>query len=289
MKILVFDTETIDTTHPFCYNVGYVVVDTETKVRVLERDYVVEQVWENKMLFSTAYYANKKQKYVSALRGKKAKIKHWGHIMQRMIRDIQEFEVEYAYAYNSPFDVRVFDFNSEWFKTSNALDYVKVIDIRGLISHIVFSKEYKEFCEKNGLFTEGDNYQANAESLTRFLRQTNDFVEDHTALSDSIIESEIVLSVMEQVDITQDKKVYNIIPREVERDLVFEYNGTKLFFPYYKKRVTKDKIVLKSKEYYEEEKKREKELEIERAKRKAEMEQRKRQKEENSKFEIVGD
>ena len=289
MNILVFDTETIDIDHPFCYNVGYVIVDTETKARLLERDYVVEQVWENKMLFSTAYYADKKQKYVSALRGRKAKIKHWGHIMQRMIKDIQEFEVEYAYAYNSPFDVRVFDFNSEWFKTSNALDYVKTIDIRGLISHIVFSKEYKEFCEKNKLFTDGDNYQANAESLTRFLRQTNDFVEDHTALSDSIIESEILLSVMEQVDITQDKKVYNIVPREIERDLVIEYNGVKTAFSYFKKRVSKDKIVIKSKTYYEEEKKRNKELEIERAKRKAERERRKKQKEEDSKFEIIED
>ena len=56
MNILVFDTETIDVEHPFCYNVGYVVVNTKTKEKLLKRDYVVEQVWGNKMLFSTAYY-----------------------------------------------------------------------------------------------------------------------------------------------------------------------------------------------------------------------------------------
>ena len=38
MNILVFDTETIDIDHPFCYNVGYVIVNTETKARLLERD-----------------------------------------------------------------------------------------------------------------------------------------------------------------------------------------------------------------------------------------------------------
>ena len=94
---------------------------------------------------------------------------------------------------------------------------------------------------------------------------------------------------MEQVDITQDKKVYNIVPREIERDLVIEYNGVKTTFPYFKKRASKDKIVIKSKTYYEEEKKRNKELEIERAKRKAEREKRKKQKEEDSKFEIIED
>ena len=138
MKIIVFDTETVDVEHAFCYNVGYCIIDTESKEILLKRDYVVEQVWENKMLFSTSYYAEKKSLYVSALRGRRASIKHWGHIQQRMIKDIETYGVEYAYAFNSPFDVRVFDFNSEWFKSSNALDYVKTIDIRGLINQLLF-------------------------------------------------------------------------------------------------------------------------------------------------------
>lgn len=251
MNILVFDTETIDVEHPFCYNVGYVVVNTKTKEKLLKRDYVVEQVWENKMLFSTAYYADKKQKYISALRGRKAIIKHWGHIMQRMTKDIETFNIEYAYAFNSPFDVRVFDFNCNWFKTNNALDYVKTIDIRGLINNVVFSDNYKSFCEENELFTEGGNYQANAESLTKFLKNSSEFKEDHTALSDSIIESDIVLYVMKYVDITQDGKVYRTVPREVERKMTIEIDNFTTEVKYVKKTVRKDKISFKSKEYVE--------------------------------------
>ena len=53
MNILVFDTETVDVEHAFCYNVGYTIVNIETREKLLKRDYVIEQVWENKMLFST--------------------------------------------------------------------------------------------------------------------------------------------------------------------------------------------------------------------------------------------
>ena len=58
MKIVVFDTETIDTEHPFCYNVGFVVYDTNELKVLAKREYVIEQVWHNPMLFSTAYYAD---------------------------------------------------------------------------------------------------------------------------------------------------------------------------------------------------------------------------------------
>lgn len=282
MKILVFDTETVDVEHAFCYNVGYCIVDTETKEKLIKRDYVVEQVWENKMLFSTSYYADKKELYVSALRGRRAKIKYWGHVMQRMVRDIQEFDVEFAYAFNSPFDVRVFDFNSEWFKSSNALDYVKTIDIRTLINPLVFSSEYKEFCETHNLFTESGNYSANAESLTKFIRQDKEFVEEHTALSDSLIEADIILYMIDKfgVDITNEKgKVYATIPREQEQEMVIVHNGVEHKFTYLKKRNYNGVLTLKDKAFVEKEKEEKRLADIAKAERKALREQKKREKE----------
>ena len=43
MNIVVFDTETVSLEKPFCYNIGYVIVDTESGKRLVRRDYVVEQ------------------------------------------------------------------------------------------------------------------------------------------------------------------------------------------------------------------------------------------------------
>ena len=289
MKIIVFDTETVDVEHAFCYNVGYCIVDTETKETLLKRDYVVEQVWENKMLFSTSYYAEKKSLYVSALRGRRASIKHWGHIQQRMIKDIETYGVEYVYAFNSPFDVRVFDFNSEWFKSSNALDYVKTIDIRTLINPLVFSSEYKEFCEINNLFTESGNYSANAESLTKFIRQDINFMEEHTALSDSLIEADIILYMIDNydVDITNEKgKVYATIPREQEQEMVIVHNGVEHKFTYLKKRNYNGVLTLKDKAFVEKEKEEKRLADIAKDERKALRERKKREKEQKEELVI---
>ena len=285
MNILVFDTETVDVEHCFCYNVGYCIVNIESKQVLLTRDFVIEQIWENKMLFSTSYYAEKKQLYVNALRGRKASIKHWGHTMQRMIKDIQEYNVEFAYAFNSPFDIRVFDFNSDWFKTSNALDYVKTIDIRGLINKLLFSDEYKAFCEENGFYTESGNYSGNAETLTKFIRQDIEFVEDHTALSDSLIEADIILYMIEKygVDITKEGKIYATIPREIEREMVVVHNGIEHKFTYLKKLTRNGVITLKDKVYVElekEQKRLEEIAKIERQKQK-ELKQLEKEKEKN--------
>lgn len=288
MNILVFDTETVDVEHAFCYNVGYTIVNIETREKLLKRDYVIEQVWENKMLFSTSYYAEKKQLYINALRGRKASIKHWGHTMQRMIKDIQEFNVEFAYAFNSPFDVRVFDFNSEWFKTSNALDYVKTIDIRGLINKLLFSDEYKAFCEENGYYTESGNYSGNAETLTKFIRQDIDFVEDHTALSDSLIEADIILYMIDKygVDITQEGKVYATVPRETEREMVIVHNGVEHKFTYLKKLTRNGITTLKDKEFVEQEKEQKRLEEIAKAERRKQRELKKLEKQQKEEFVI---
>ena len=44
MNIMVFDTETTNLEKPFCYNIGYVIFDTESGEIRMSRDYVVEQV-----------------------------------------------------------------------------------------------------------------------------------------------------------------------------------------------------------------------------------------------------
>ena len=44
MNILVFDTETAGSLNkPFCYNIGYVIANTDTKEILLKKDFVVEQ------------------------------------------------------------------------------------------------------------------------------------------------------------------------------------------------------------------------------------------------------
>ena len=254
MKIVVFDTETIDTEHPYCYNVGFVVYDTERKAILDMREYVVEQVWHNPMLFSTAYYADKRPLYVSRMKGKKIKMTKWGYMCREMTTIFETLDVEMAFAYNSPFDKRVFEFNCEYFHTINPFDNIPIVDIIPYVHNkIGFTPKFKAFCEKHELFTESGNYSANAENVYRFISGDTEFIEEHTALADSKIELEILLECIKRgCEWNGEYKKYRSIPRKVERVLEveqhFENSVSAMCFTYKTIKINKEKtkIILKN-------------------------------------------
>ena len=239
MNIMVFDTETTNLEKPFCYNIGYVVYNTDTAEIICKKEFVIEQVWHNPMLFVTAYYAEKKELYISRLKGRKCTLEKFGYATQTMYRDIKQYEIHHAFAYNSDFDVRVFEYNCDWFKCINPLDTVQVHDIRGQVHEkIAFDKIYQAYCETYELFTESGNYSTTAESVYKFIKQNDDFVEEHTALADSLIELEILLYCINKgCEYENDYKTYTTIPRTILKKFeVIDANGTSHKFDYTDKR-----------------------------------------------------
>lgn len=191
---LVFDTETIGLEKRFCYDLGYGIYDRKGNPMV-ERQFIIEQIWNNKPLFETAYYAEKKELYVSKLRGRTAVLEKWGYACDRLIRDIQAFDVKELYAYNSNFDMSVFEFNADWFKTRNPLDYGKVYDIWGYTSSAIqqgLMQDYVDFAVRNDLISTAGNLQNNADAWGKFLFNNMEYVEEHTALEDTRLEVKIL-------------------------------------------------------------------------------------------------
>ena len=235
MNIMIFDTETTNLEKPFCYNIGYTIFNTDTAEVLVKKDYVVEQVWHNAMLFTTAYYANKREIYVNRMRARKCRMDKFGYITQAMYRDIKEYEIEHAFAYNSSFDVKVFDFNCDWFKCYNPLDTIQVHDIRGHVhKKIAFTKNFREYCEAHQLFTESGNYSTTAEAVYRFITADDDFIEEHTALADSVIELEILrYCVNLGCRWEEDYTVYRTVPRIVLKEFeVVDAEGISHKFPF---------------------------------------------------------
>lgn len=243
MNVVVFDTETTNLEKPFCYNIGYTIVNLDNGEMLVKRDYVVEQVWHNPMLFVTAYYADKREKYVAAMRSRKATMAKYGYICQAMIRDFIKYEVAGAYAFNSPFDDKVFGYNCEWFKCNNPFDNVPIFDIRGYVCEFMVDDNFKAFCEEHGYFTDGGNYSTTAEVMFRYLTGNTEFIEDHTALSDSEIEAAILLECLRRgAEANTEYKVPRFIKREVEKVLTLNArNGESYEFPYTSIRMNKEK------------------------------------------------
>lgn len=249
MNVIVFDTETTSIEKPFCYNVGYVIHNVDTATTLVKREFVCEQVWHNPMLFTTAYYSNKREIYVKRMRARKIKLEKFGFICQQMIRDIELFEIEFAYAYNSTFDEKVFNFNCDWFKCNNPFDNLTIIDIRGNVHNkIAFTDEFKAFCEKNNRFTEKGNYSTTAETLFQYIAKDTGFEEEHTALADSEIELEILIETIRRgCEWGVSYKTYTSIPRTIDKVLTIELNGQVVNeINYTKKTERGNKIILKS-------------------------------------------
>ena len=242
MNIVVFDTETTSLDKPFCYNIGYVIINEEGE-KLLRRDYVVEQIWHNLPLFSSAYYAEKRPIYVERMKARKVVMDKFGYICAQMRRDFKAFSVNSAYAYNSSFDEKVFSFNCDWFKCINPFEEIPVFDIRGYVHQFIVNQAYKDFCEKNRLFTESGNYSTTAEAVMQYLSKDMTFEEEHTALADSIIEADILNYCIRQGARYDSEYVINrSVRRRVRKTLRLKaVDKSEHFFEYEEIRISKDK------------------------------------------------
>ena len=253
-KICVFDTETTSIEKPFVYNIGYTIFDTDSREILVKEDFVVEQVWHNAMLFTTAYYADKREIYVSRMKGRTCRMEKLGYITRRMYHLFKEHEVVAAYAYNAPFDIGVFEYNCDWFKVINPFDDVPIYDIRGYVMNkIAFRPDFQQFCDEYEYYTEKGNYSTTAETLFRYIAQNTDFTEEHTALADSLIELDILCHCVDMgCEWHTEYKVYRSVPRKADKVLVVrDVNGEEHEFPYqkitdYKEKGNRKKILLKT-------------------------------------------
>ena len=225
MNVCIFDTETTSINKPFCYNIGYVIVDTKNGITLIERDFVIEQIWHNLPLFNTAYYSSKRPLYVSAMRRHKTLMRKFGAVTQQMIRDFKKFNIQSAYAFNSDFDENTFNFCCDWFKCINPFENIPVYDILAYATNFLGDYNYQKFCEENKLFTENGNYSSTAEAFTKYLLDDVTFVEDHTALSDSRIEKDILLACLAKGAQLNERYPKRYLKREAERDFTVLYKG----------------------------------------------------------------
>jgi len=195
-KIIVVDTETIDISKRFIYDIGFIVAnksETGQFESEVEHSFIVKQVFDNKILFHTSYYKKKRPLYTKGLKGRTMKRKHFGHILRFMKVLIKKDKIDRIYAYNSPFDKKGFEYNIDYFGTENIFKGVGWYDILAIANNFIHNtKEYQDFCKLHNHITTKNYYKTNAEITYAFITNNPSYKEIHTGLEDSKIELEIL-------------------------------------------------------------------------------------------------
>lgn len=247
---LILDTETTSLDKPFCYDCSWVIMQKTDGKLIDFKANVVEQVWHNLPLFESAYYKEKRQKYVQMMRKHDAVMDKWGYIMRKLKQDIIKYEIEEVYAYNSDFDDKVIAYNCDWFKCNNPLESIAVYDIWGYASEFITGMtDYQSFCETYERFTDTGNYKGSAEVVHQFLLNDPDFIEEHMGLFDSEIEASILFECVNRgAEWGKNYKVNKVLARPILHPFTIKIDGVEIYSgEYVKKLVRSDVYNFKSK------------------------------------------
>ena len=247
---LILDTETTSLDKPFCYDCSWVIMQKTDGKLIDFKANVVEQVWHNLPLFESAYYKDKRQKYVQMMRKHDAVMDKWGYIMRKLKQDIIKYEIEEVYAYNSDFDDKVIAYNCDWFKCNNPLENIAVYDIWGYASKFITGMaDYQRFCETYKRFTDTGNYKSSAEVVHQFLLNDPDFIEEHMGLFDSEIEASILFECVNRgAEWGKNYKVNKVLARPILHPFTIKIDGVEIYSgEYVKKYIRSDMYNFKSK------------------------------------------
>ena len=197
---LVVDTETTNSIDdPFAYDVGFAVVKATGEV-LEAHSYVVADIFLDKDLMASAYFADKIPQYWEDIKSGKRILRRFKTI-KSILRDVvAQYGIRYVCAYNCAFDVRSGNYTQRYLTSSKYRYFypygMQFMDILKLAREILKTDEnYKTFCKENNYLTERGQNRYTAEVVYRYLFNKN-FVEEHTGLADCLIEAQIMVKLM---------------------------------------------------------------------------------------------
>jgi hypothetical protein len=197
--ILLVDTEFVNLVKPFVYDLSYIIAREQNGKYVAIKNVgnVVKQVYQNRMLFETAYYSTKRPLYTKALRSKDYQKQNLKDIMSEMKSDIEKYNVDCVVGYNVSADNRSINFTTDYLKVDNALKELTFIDLMPIVvNYICDTDNYKTFAKENKLITEKGYYKMSVESVSKFIYDNAEFVENHLGKDDNKHELELLNYVM---------------------------------------------------------------------------------------------
>lgn len=201
MYRLIIDTETANgLEQPLPYDVGYIIFDDETAEIMVERSYIVAEIFFDAELMNGAYYAEKIPQYWDDIKNGKRKIARISSIRRIIAADCKKYNIRLVGAYNMGFDRRAVK-NDIRFCTGSALRWffpynIEYFDVWTMAcTSILRTEDYIFWAMENGLVSAKGNIQTSAEAVYKYITKDNSFCESHTGLEDARIEKEIYMAI----------------------------------------------------------------------------------------------
>ena len=203
---LALDTETTNgLEQPFVYDIGGAVVDKQG--RIYERfSFVIRDVFVyERELMRTAYYADKIPEYAADIREGKREMVNFMFARRFILNLMEKYNIHDVAAYNAHFDRNALDTTVRWLTKSKVRFFfpygTEFVCIWNMACQTICQrKTYKEFCEKNELFSgnghgtnkKARNISTSVENVYRYLLLNPEYQEEHKGLDDVLIETEIM-------------------------------------------------------------------------------------------------
>lgn len=211
-KYLIVDTETctlpeykndknLSLTHPLIYDIGWIVTDYKGTI-YSKHNYLVDEIYSDDSLFSTAYYSAKKPIYESLKKQAAISSKNWSEIWALFLSDLSNSD--FICAYNAsfdlkfaiPFTVKFFDKTCTKKVEKNSPFFLEkpIIDIWTFSCETFLNTfSYKKYAFENGWFSPSSlYYSSTAEKAYSYIVKNPLFEEAHLAIEDVLVESLIL-------------------------------------------------------------------------------------------------
>lgn len=194
--ILMLDCETTnDIDCPFVYDVGYQIFTLADGV-LCEKSFVNADIFLDKELMASAYFADKVPQYWDDIKSGKRTLRKWYNIKREIAADCKRFGVVFACAHNAAFDNRALNTTQRYQTTSRVryfLPYgIEWLDTLKMVRKVLKNDDgYGAFCYANEYLTARGCRRYTAEIIYRWLTGAVDFEESHTGLEDVKIERQI--------------------------------------------------------------------------------------------------
>ena len=191
--------------NPLVYDIGFAITDKHGNIYE-KHSYMIKEIWENRALMLSAYYAEKIPKYEKDILNGTRKIVTFMEMRNIMLSEMRKYKVQVFGAYNSIFDTRALTSTMRFLTNNKKAKFlteefknIEQLCIWCLACENLYTQvSFREMAIRNNWLTDANNFKTSAEIGYRFLTGNTEFIEEHTGLEDVLIEIQIMAYALRQ-------------------------------------------------------------------------------------------